>query len=320
MRRSLSISVTVALVASLAGCGGSDDKRTLSSTSPTTTAPTSAPTSEPTFEPTPTPTPSPTPTLPAGPLTQAQYQTALIRLDQRLAGDINALSTVKTEESLNAAMDNLTQTLNAESLALGSIKPPARAIVANRVLQLRLKAAASNLTAGDTDDVGCGGLAYVAQSLQRQLTTTMSVAVAQLRTLGLIVGRTLPDLGPDPADIRPANGDILVRNGPSGPATLQIKNGKAQDVAIAIVNTGQKPAKPNVLVYVQAKKSTKVYRIGGAYQLYFKTGKDWNPKRRQFSSDCAFSKFDSAFAKNKAWIIELQATVGNTTASNVDPF
>lgn len=320
MRRSLSISVGVVVLTLLAGCGSPDEKKTLTSKDPSSSAPTSDPTTAPTSAPTSTAPPTPTPTTPAGPLTQAQYQTALIRLDQRLAGDINALGTVKTEDSLDAALENLTQTLNAESLALGSIKPPARAVAANRVLQLRLKAASTAMSQGDTSDIGCGGLAYVAQSLQRQLNASLNVAVVQLRTLGLIFGRTLPDLGPEPAASRPSNGDILVRTGPGGPATLRIKNGKASDVAIAIVNTGKLPSKPQVLVYVQAKKTTKVFGIGGSYQLYFKTGKDWNPKRRQFSSDCAFSKFDTPFAKNKAWEIELQAAVGNVTASNVDPF
>jgi hypothetical protein len=323
MRTSLTVTAGIAVLALLAGCGGSDDKK-LSSVNPTTTdTSTSAPTTAPTEDPTSAPTSAPTtpPPLPAGPLTQAQYQTALIRLDQRLAGDINALAKVKTEDSLTAAMENLTQTLNAESLALGSVKPPARAVAANRVLQLRLKAAATALSSGDTSDVGCGGLAYVSQALQRQLTTTMSVAVTQLRTLGLIFGRTLPQLGPEPADSRPTNGDVLVRSGSGGSGALRVKNGSATDVAVSIVSPGKAPAKPHIMIYVQAKKTATVYRIGGAYNLYVKSGKDWNPKRRQFSSDCSFKKFDQAFAKNTGWEVQLQASVlGNATSSSVDPY
>ena len=171
-------------------------------------------------------------------------------------------------------------------------------VAANRVLQLRLKAAATALSAGDTSDVGCGGLAYVSQSLQRQLTTTLSVAVTQLRTLGLIFGRTLPDLGPEPTDSRPANGDVVIRTGAGGNGALRVKNGSATDVAVSIVTPGKPPSKPHIMLYVQSKKTATVYRIGGCYNLYVKSGKDWNPKRRQFSSDCSFKSFDQSFSRN----------------------
>ncbi|WP_020391541.1 hypothetical protein [Kribbella catacumbae] len=322
MRTSLSISAGVAVLALLAGCSGSGDQK-LSSQDPTTTdTTTTAPPSEPTSPPTSAPSSAPVSTAPpAGPLTQAQYQTALIRLDQRLAGDINALGRVKTEDSLTAAMENLTQALNAESLALGSIKPPARAVAANRVLQLRLKAAASALSSGDTSDVGCGGLAFVSQALQRQLTTTLSVAVTQLRTVGLVFGRTLPDLGPDPSDARPSNGDVIVRSGAGGSGALRVKNGSAVDVAISIVSPGKPPGKPHIMLYVQSKKTATVYRIGGGYSLYVKSGKDWNPKRRQFSSDCSFKKFDQSFSRNSGWEVQLKPSVlGNATSTTVDPY
>ncbi|MEV8374055.1 hypothetical protein AB0P21_15040 [Kribbella sp. NPDC056861] len=321
MRRTLSISVGVAVLALVAGCGGSDDKK-LANVDPTPSeTSTSAPT-EPTSEPTPTPTAEPsTPAPPAGPLTQAQYQTALIRLDQRIAGDINALGTVKTEDSLTAAMENLAQTLSTESTAVGALKPPARAVAANRVLQLRLKAAGTVLASGDTSNVGCGGLAFVSQAVQRQLVNTLSVAVTQLRTLGLVFGRTLPDLGAEPADTRPSNGDIIIRSGAGGSGALRVKNGSTVDVAVSIVSPGKAPGKPHIMMYVQAKKTATVYRIGGGYSLYIKSGKDWNPKRRQFSSDCSFKKFDQPFAKNQGWEVQLQPSVlGNAKSSKVDPY
>jgi hypothetical protein len=74
-------------------------------------------------------------------------------------------------------------------------------------------------------------------------------------------------------------------------------------------------------MYVQAKKTATVYRIGGGYQLYVKSGKDWNPKRRQFSSDCSFKKFDQPFSKNQGWEVQLQASVlGNASSTEVDPY
>ncbi|GAA1595963.1 hypothetical protein GCM10009789_57380 [Kribbella sancticallisti] len=257
----------------------------------------------------------------AGPLTAVEYQKTLTQLDQRLAGGIGTLGRVKTEDSLSAAIDNLAQTLNAESTAVGGLKPPKRAVAANRVLQLRLKAAATTLTGTGTDDVGCGGLAYVSQAVQRQLTANLAVAVTQLKTLGLRFGSTLPDLGPEPADVRPSNGDIVVRTGSGGSGRLRVKNGTSRDVAVSVVSTGQAPSKPHVMMYVQAKKTATMNRIGGAYTLYFKSGKDWNPKRRQFSSDCAFSKFQQGFGKNQGWQVDLQpSTLGNAPTSGVDPY
>jgi hypothetical protein len=315
MRRTLSLTAGVAVLAMLAGCGGAKDDASpssngsISTPDPTTrTTTTSKPASAP-------------PSTPAGPLTRAQYQKSLIELDQRLASGIGALGRVRTEDSLTAAIDNLAQTLNAESTAIGALKPPKRAVAANRVLQLRLKAAATTLSGTGTDDVGCGGLAYVSQSVQRRLTANLAVAVTQLKTLGLRFGSTLPNLGPEPADVRPSNGDIVVRTGSGGSGRLRVKNGTGQDVAVSVVSTGQPPSKPHLMMYVQAKKTATMNRIGGAYTLYFKSGKDWNPKRRQFSSDCSFSKFDQGFGKNQGWQVDLQpSALGNAPTSGVDPY
>lgn len=301
----------------LAGCGGSDDGDA-SPAAKTSTSTSSEPTTS--TSTTPPPQPSATPT-PAGPLTQAEYQKKLTELDQRLAGDINALAKVRNEASLTEAIDNLSQTLTTESATVGAIQVPKRIGAANRVLQLRLKAAATTLSAAGTEDVSCGGLVYVSQAIQRQLTAVLAVPQTQLKTLGLSFGSSLPDLGPEPADVRPSNGDIVVRTGAGGSGRLRVKNGTTQDVAVAVVKTGGVPSKPHVLMYVQAKKTATINRIGGGYNLYFKSGKDWNPKRRQFSSDCSFSKFDQGFGKNQGWQVDLQPSVlGNAPTSGVDPF
>jgi hypothetical protein len=161
----------------------------------------------------------------------------------------------------------------------------------------------------------------VSQAVQRQLTATLAVPQTQLKALGLKFGSSLPDLGPEPADVRPSNGDIVVRTGAGGSGRLRVKNGTSQDVAVAVVKTGGVPSKPHVLMYVQAKKTATINRIGGGYNLYFKSGKDWNPKRRQFSSDCSFSKFDQGFGKNQGWQVDLQPSVlGNAPTSETDPF
>jgi hypothetical protein len=157
MRRSVSLTAGVAALVLLAGCGDSKDgdASPAANSSPSTSTSTST---EPTTSTSSTaPQPSATPT-PAGPLTQAQYQKSLTELDQRLAADIEALAKVRNEASLTAAIDNLADTLTTESATVGAIQVGKRLGAANRVLQLRLKAAATALSAASTDDVNCGGL------------------------------------------------------------------------------------------------------------------------------------------------------------------
>ncbi len=312
MRRiSVSLTAGVAVLALVAGCGGAKDDAAPASGQSSSTA-------EPTTLSTPVAAPVSTP---VGPLTEAEYQKGLTELDKRLASEIQALGRVRSEDRLTTAINNLAETLKTESTAIGALKVTKRVGAANRQLQLRLKAAATTLSGTSTDDVGCGGLAYVSQAVQRQLTANLAVAVSQLKTVGLRFGSTLPDLGPEPADVRPSNGDIIVRTGSGGIGRLQVKNGTSQDVAVAVVKTGGAPNKPHVLMYVQAKKTATINRIGGAYTLYFKSGKDWSPKRRQFSSDCSFSKFDQGFGKNQGWQVDLQpSALGNAPTSGVDPF
>ncbi len=157
--------------------------------------------------------------------------------------------------------------------------------------------------------------------MQRKLTADLAGAVAALKKVGITFGSTLPNLGPEPTAQRPSNGDVIVRSGTRGSGRLQVENGTAQDVAVSIVNDGQAPSKPHIMMFVQAKKTATVSRIGGKYHIYYKTGKDWNAKRRQFSSDCSFAKFDQGFGKNEGWKIGLKPSIGgNATTSDVDAF
>jgi len=74
-------------------------------------------------------------------------------------------------------------------------------------------------------------------------------------------------------------------------------------------------------MYVHARKIATISQIGGKYHIYFKSGSDWNPKRRQFSTDCRFQKFDQGFGRNEGWQINLQpSSLGNASTSDVDTF
>ena len=315
MKKLLPVTIVLAVLGLATGCGSSSKDEV---SSRITSAPTSTSSD-------PVETPTPVVTTPAGPLTAAEYQTSLTGLDQRLAPAIKALSSANNGDNLADAMTGLSQLLETEKSALADVKPPAAAAAAHKALQTRLQAASDDLSGTENDDAvtnaKCGGVVYTSQNLQRKLTADLASAVAGLKKVGIRFGSTLPNLGPEPADQRPTNGDIIVRSGTRGLGRLEVENGTDKDVAISVVTDGQPPSKPHVMMFVQAKKTATVSRIGGKYHIYYKTGSDWNAKRRQFSSDCSFSKFDQGFGKNEGWKIGLKPSIaGNATTSDVDAF
>ncbi|ONI68331.1 hypothetical protein BWI15_35585 [Kribbella sp. ALI-6-A] len=315
MKKLVSVVLGVALLGTAAACGDGSAREADPGPSAVTT---------PTASTTTTSAPPPPP-KPAGPLTGAQYQASLAKVDQQIATDLRGLTGAKSGDNLADAMDTLAESLNSTAAELALLKVQPNVAAAHKTLQTRLRAAAASLTGPQADDVDtnakCGGVVYTSQKVQRKLTADLTGAIAPLRRFGLKFGTTLPDLGPEPADQRPSNGDVLVRSGSRGSGRLQVTNGTTDDVAVAIVTDGKPPSKPHLLVYVQAKKTATINRIGGKYHVFFKSGTDWNPKRRQFSAGCSFQKFDDGFGRNEAWKIDLQPTLlGNASTSDVDAF
>ncbi|WP_329003962.1 hypothetical protein OHA18_11375 [Kribbella sp. NBC_00709] len=221
-------------------------------------------------------------------------------------------------------MNTLAESLNTVSIRLAAITVTSRLTAVHGLLLVRIGVAATQLTglASETeDDARCGGVAYTSQKVQRQLRTDLSSALVMLQRMKLTFGKTLPNPGPAPELVRPDNGDVLVRRGPNGSGQLKITNGTAKDVAVSVVTDGQPPGSPQVMVYIQATKSTTVNKISGAYHLYFKSGTDWDPDRRKFRSDCAFKKFDQTFGRNQGWQVNLQPMPsGNADTTEVEAY
>ncbi|ADB35530.1 hypothetical protein Kfla_6533 [Kribbella flavida DSM 17836] len=316
MRKMVSVALGVALLGLATGCGNGDDAADDAPTSSATT--TSVPTAS-----APASAPSAPASTPAGPVTGAQYQAQLAEADRRIAAEVRGLTGANSATNLQNAILSLSERLTTEATMLGALQVQPHVAAAHKTLQTRLRAAATALSAHDTvgTDAKCGGVVYTSQTVQRKLTADLTAAVTPLAKLGLRFGTSLPKVEPEPADQRPSNGDVLVRSGPRGSGRLQVKNGTAQDVAVAVVTDGKPPAKPHLLVYVQAKKTATISRIGGQYHLYAKSGTDWNPKRRQFSKDCSFLKFDQGFGRNEGWRVDLQpSALGNASTSDVAPF
>lgn len=260
----------------------------------------------------------------AGPLGTAAYQAELTRIDQVLATTSQRLTRVRTAEGLSAAMIALAQSLNTVGVRLSAITVTSRLSAVHELLQERIGVAASRLTssaAHTEDDARCGGAPYTSQKVQRQLRTDLGTAIDQLERQKLTFGKTLPDAGPAPKDERPASGEVLIRRGADGRGQLKITNGTAKDVAISIVADGRPPSSPQIMVYLQATRSTSVDRIGGAYRLYFKSGSDWDAAHRRFRADCSFKKFDQTFARNQGWQVNLQPRPGgNADTTEVEAY
>ncbi len=294
----------------LSGCAESAEPST--STSPSSTTAVSAP----------APVESVTPPAPLG---SAAYQAELTKIEQSLASDLRALTRVRTAEGLTQAMDGLASAMNVASSELAETTVTSRLTGVHKVLQARLRLAATSMSGSKSERVElnarCGGVAYTSQKVQRQLLADLNSAIVSLARLKLRFGSTLPDPGPEPEDMRPSNGDILIRSGTAGIGRLRVTNGTAKDVAVSVVSTRQPPSKPHVLVYIQARKAATISRIGGAYTIYFKSGSDWNAKRRLFSADCSFQKFDKSFGRNEGWQVDLEPTIaGNASTSEVEAY
>ncbi|MEV0283879.1 hypothetical protein AB0H36_07115 [Kribbella sp. NPDC050820] len=269
------------------------------------------------------PVEAPEVSTPVGPLGTAAYQSELTKIEQGLAGDLRALTRVRTAEALTQTMDNLAASLNAAAEDLAELTVTRRLAGVHKVLSGGLEAAADALSTSDRTESNarCGGVAYTSQKVQRRLRADLSSAIVALRKLDLRFGNSLPDPGPEPEAETPTNGDTLVRRGPAGSGRLRVMNGTANDVAISIVSTGQPPSKPHVMTYVEAGKTATISRIGGAYSLYFKSGTDWSPSRRQFSADCSFQKFERSFGRNQSWQVDLKRTItGNAPTTEVEAY
>lgn len=241
-----------------------------------------------------------------------------------LAGPALALTRVRTAEGLGEAMRTLARSLNTVAIRLAILTVTPRLSAAHGLLQERIGVAATQLASAvdsTEDNARCGGAAYTSQKVQRQLRTDLSSALDQMQRLKLTFGTTLPDPGPAPKSQRPASGEVLIRRGPEGTGRLKITNGTALDVAISIVADGRPPGSPQLMIYLQATKSTTVNHLGGAYHLYFKSGADWDPVRRQFRSNCSFKKFDQIFTRNQGWQVNLQPRPnGNATTTEVEAY
>lgn len=313
--------IAVLLVFSLSACGGSDEPRSQpepsapgtapNATAPTVPVPSGAPVS--------TPTASATVVAPK-PLSVPAYRALLGRLDAAIRPAAQQVHVAGTMPALSAAQQALVRAMRKQADGLEATLPPAQVAPQHAALTSSLRSAADRIE-GYRGISACGGAPALSDVIERDLLAKNSVATsaAALRSKGIQVGTFLP-AAPTAGKRRGENGEVVERRGSRGYTRLVVDNTlNNQDVAVSVV-TGA-PTKPQAMMYVRAGSKATYQGTRGTYNVYFKSGKDWDDQRHQFTKDCTFEKFDAPFTAGYHWTISLIARVGgNASTTKVDPF
>ncbi|RSM74554.1 hypothetical protein DMH04_39530 [Kibdelosporangium aridum] len=264
------------------------------------------------------------------PLTQQEYQAALTATDQAMAAAVNAVQAAGTVEALQEARSALAQVAETEGSKLGELLPPTAVASAHRSLHNALSSTALATRNADVTSQpkqnSCGIAEPQLPAAKENVNASVRSRKADftaLATAGFQFGSFVPaPAPPKPAEQnrRAANGKVLLKVGPRGRGRLKIQNAAASDVAISVVTSGD-PAKPQAMIYVHASSEATLTGISGTYQVYFKTGEDWDDGRKGFTRDCGYEKFDQTFDQKSDWRISLEkSTLGNASTSDVPPF
>jgi hypothetical protein len=270
----------------------------------------------------------------ASTLTTEEYQGLLTGLEQAVQPPIDRLAAATSVDEVTAARSELVAAMRAQMEAFRDAgRPPEEAGVQHGAV-LGFLGAAEKLAAlappdGTTPDE-CG----IVPTPEEQTAQAKADVRAELESAGatltndnmaraglsLAVDLVPPGLEP-PAEQnrRGENGAVLDRNGPHGRGTLEINNGGDSDAVVAAVASD--PKAPLASVYVRGNSTARITGIAGTYQVYFKSGEDWDEERKAFTRDCSFQKFDDVFSADSAWRITITPVIGgNATSSDVPPF
>jgi hypothetical protein len=268
----------------------------------------------------------------ASSLTTAEYQGLLTGFEQSVQPPIDRLVAATSADEVAAARSELAAAMQAQEQALKDVDPPDNARAQHEAVLTFLRSAPGllALVPPDATPNECGiaptaeeqtamAKAAVGQELE---TAASGVSAAALAGAGLTFGGSLVPPQVDPPalqDRHGENGAVLQRNGPRGRGTLEIENGGSSDAVIAAVVSD--PTAPAASVYVRSFSTARLTGLAGTYQVYFKSGTDWDGEALKFTRDCAFQKFDDVFDANSNWTITITPVVGgNATSSDVPAF
>ncbi|MBP2471220.1 hypothetical protein JOF53_000092 [Crossiella equi] len=263
-------------------------------------------------------------------LTVPQYQALLTGVEQAVHPLLDRIASAPSLDEVNKVRAELTAVLKAKHEELKAVKPPAEAVPHHGLVRRYTEAhtelaspvkdlAVNECEVGPTPEASrYEGLRVTHRELASRTSSDLGRA---LSGAGLKFGERLNVPEPKAPEVRTnraGNGEVVQRSGPKGSTKLTIDNGGEADVAVAAV--AGDPNNPKATIYVRAKSKAVLTGLGGAYDVYYKSGEDWDPKRRGFNRGCAFAKFDEPFTSGSNWEITLKTVAGNASTSEVDAF
>lgn len=261
-------------------------------------------------------------------LTPEAYKGELGTRHDAMLAAIKAMADARNVQVLNQRVDKAEQALSGAADALGALTPPdaVRAQHEAYVTSLRDFAAELGSTAGKVGS--------------RELCTSSAVLTDlgdQLTALDQ-AGEALQSAGDFPADVvtvkaggkqsrRLKNGAFIRKSSLGGRSSLEIDNGGARDAVVTVMKGGSKAFS----VYVRKRAKFKIKGVrDGSYKIYFTHGVDWDGKKKTFTRDCSFERFQKSVTFKTTvtatqilwhdWRITLHAiSGGNARTSPVDP-
>ncbi|MBB4679396.1 hypothetical protein [Crossiella cryophila] len=257
-----------------------------------------------------------------------EYQAVLTGVEQAVRPLIDRINSAGSVEDLAVVREELAKLLEAKRAEIDKVVPPAAAKQAHTRLAAFVAGSASLRVAPklDTEANECGIApgpeVHVPQAkryVRTALYTALTGVAEELDKQNLKLGNLIPAEPETPAEQsrQAKNGEVVHRSGPKGRARLEISNDGDGDVAVSAV-VG-KPDNPRATIYVRAKSKATLSSLAGTYEVYFKTGTDWDGKRRGFTRDCAYQKFDQSFSGNAHWQITLTPVIGGNASTTKIP-
>jgi hypothetical protein len=265
---------------------------------------------------------------PASPtVTVTQYSDVLASADAAIGTDFRRLDTTSAK-TLASAVPIAAQTMYAQAQALRAVHPPAAAAAPHQDLIAQLSGFSDMIQRLGTDQATPVCPAADTSQYDALLRSGFAQRIrADVQALArankaFVFGTFLP---PAPAlpTARPATGAYIRTPARHGSGILKITNGGAEDTAVSLVPDSGGPL---LTVYVRGGTDVTVPDVAtGTYRIYYQSGRDWNPRRTGFMTDCAFSRFDETYAFRaypviNTWEISMTPVAGgNASTSEVDP-
>jgi hypothetical protein len=264
----------------------------------------------------------------AATLTNVQYADVLAQADSAVGTDFRRLDTTDAR-ALATLGPQTAQTLYLEVNRLRAVRPPPAAAAVHADLVTALAGLGDMIQRIGTDDAGppCPAAAETPYASLLQSTWAARIRAGSGALVRIdpafVFGKFLPPAPVVPVT-RPVTGTFITPPARHGTGELKIKNGGGDTTVSLVPAAGE--AAPLFTVYVRAKTDYTVAAVAaGTYRIYYATGAGWNPQRKGFLKDCAFSRFDDTFPFRAApaistWEITMTPVAGgNASTSDVDP-